>query len=438
MIKKYLQTLSLTIVCCCMFITAASARVCFLPDEKNCGLASNLNLPESTNTVIPCEFKTCKDTNLNTDLEICDHVGTCYYKKCKLTQSKCEKQRKNNQECLLDITTGCYDLKEIETCPAIYTRDKNDIHGDCKECVDKKGSHWYCQYDSCNALYAGSSTNPTCSEGFSPKYVGTSVREGKCYICDPNPDTSCSSYTDVEKDGSCWSCESCPADRNKFKCTENVREGYEIKNGVCQLSSQTKTCKQLGEEKNEYWKGDKIDTNCINPAQIVGVFGSDGQCYKCGNPNNPNSCLTGTATVYVAEYYYYRSDENVCDSPGLRYYGRTYILSSRSSEEQTLPAEVSVTDGNSWTLSTSSPVEKKDCSQKIIQLSDYTKIFGTENSEFSQGFTYIKSTKTKCFRYAGASKDEYITDDINQVERITCAGTYVVVGGCKEIVDNQL
>ena len=441
MIKKYLRILNLAVICCFLCVTTASARVCFLPDSKDCG-QGDTNMPETNSTVIPCDHKDCNDTSwYNKTYEDCYTSGVCAYKRCQLTQKKCEKTRQKDEECKLDVGTGCYYTQKIDKCSPLYNRTQNDIHGDCKECVDKQGSHWYCQYDTCNNLYSGSSSNPTCQDGTTKKKIGISINEGACYICstDPNAET-CDTYQDEEKigiDRGCWECDQCPSDRSKFRCRQKIREGYEIKNGVCQISSRAKTCKQLGEEKNEHWKGDRKDLNCLNPAKIKDVFGSDGQCYKCGTTDS--TCETGTATVYVAEYYYYRLDENVCGGQGLRFYGQQYILTSGSSEQHTLPAEVNITGGNIWTLSTYRPIEKKDCSQKIISLSDYTKIFGTENSEFgNNGYRQIKSTKTKCFEYAGASKDEYITDDIKQSQSISCAGTYVVVGGCKELKDDNL
>ena len=240
------RCLILLLTVLCLGASNVSARVCFLPDSEDCG-QGNTNMPEANSTVIPCDHKDCNDTSwYNKTYEECYKSGVCAYKRCKLNQEECEKTRQKNEECNYDADTGCYYTKKIDKCSPLYNRTQNDIHGDCKECVDKQGSHWYCQYNTCNDLYPGSSPNPTCQDGTTKKKIGKSLKEGDCYICstDPNAET-CDTYQDEEKigiDRGCWECKPCPSDRTKFKCTQKIREGYEIKNGVCQISSQTQTC----------------------------------------------------------------------------------------------------------------------------------------------------------------------------------------------------
>ena len=430
MIKRCLILL-LTVLC--LGASNVSARVCFLPDAKDCG-QGDTNMPEANNTVIPCDHTSCNDTSwYNTTHEDCYKSGACVYKRCRLTQEKCEKTRQKNEECKLDVGTGCYYTKEIDKCSSLYNRTQNDIHGDCKECVDKQGSHWYCQYDTCNDLYSGSSSNPTCTDGTTKKQIGTSINEGACYICsiDPNPET-CDTYQDEEKvgiDRGCWECDQCPSDRSKFRCRQNIREGYEIKNGVCQISSQAKTCKQLGEEKNEHWKGDRIDRNCSNPAEIKGVFGSDGQCYKCGATDS--TCKTGTAKVWIV-YYAGHQVNNQCTAD----YNIGYLsqYAAKLSNGTNNVEVYSTTNNRPVSISITSSTKP----YYIIQNTNWTL-----TSQAPVAYLLTKETFDSYVQAKGASFDinganpslscpKFLIGDISsykQSANISCAGEYVILVG---------
>ena len=279
------RCLILLLTVLCLGASNVSARVCFLPDSKDCG-QGDTNMPEANSTVIPCDHKDCNDTSwYNKTHEECYKSGVCAYKRCRLTQEKCEKTRQKNEECKLDVGTGCYYTKKIDKCSPLYNRTQNDIHGDCKECVDKQGSHWYCQYNTCNDLYPGSSSNPTCTDGTTKKKIGRSINEGTCYICstDPNAET-CDTYQDEEKvgiDRGCWECKPCPSDRTKFKCTQKIREGYEIKNGVCKISSQTQTCNpDVGEYVSEDFCKEGYYDKCYDCDPVKCDLDTTSKCYK--------------------------------------------------------------------------------------------------------------------------------------------------------------
>ena len=313
------RCLILLLTVLCLGASNVSARVCFLPDAEDCG-QGDTNMPEANSTVIPCDHKDCKDTSwYNKTHEDCYTSGVCAYKRCRLTQEKCEKTRQKDEECKLDVGTGCYYTQKIDKCSSLYNRTQNDIHGDCKECVDKQGSHWYCQYDNCNDLYPGSSSNPTCTDGTTKKQIGTSINEGACYICsiDPNSET-CDTYQDEEKvgiDRGCWECKPCPSDRSKFQCTENIREGYEIKNGVCQISSQTQTCKQ-----QKLVAQADCDTTTNTFTENKSVAASDAPCGTC-----TSNVTKRTYTVYVNDDIVPNDKDNLLIDTGGEFPNTSYV-----------------------------------------------------------------------------------------------------------------
>ena len=281
MIKKYLRILNLAVICCFLCVTTASARVCFLPDSEDCG-QGDTNMPEANSTVIPCDHKDCNDTSwYNKTYEECYKSGVCAYKRCKLTQEECEKTRQKNEKCNYDADTGCYYLTKIDKCSPLYNRTQNDIHGDCKECVDKQGSHWYCQYDNCNDLYPGSSPNPTCTDGTTKKKIGKSLKEGDCYICstDSSPTKTCKQQNLVAK---------ADCDTRTHTFTENKSvTASDAPCGTCTL----KTCKQQG----LVAKAD-CDTKNNTFTENKSVIASNAPCGTCTPKNTPKY---DTYTIYA-------------------------------------------------------------------------------------------------------------------------------------------
>ena len=232
-------------------IAPAYSAVCFLPDSGDCG-AGGFNVKDdpcedkTTYTVAQFEskFKFTKDCYLHFEFEkdgethICvddknvldgfnmDYRGHC----CKIGTSWCEEQQACAEHC---CPSG------QEWCPA---QEK------CVEHCCPSGEEWCDRLGKCATK---EECTPTCDE---PKiYIPTlndclcptdreTDKNGNCCevgeILNSNREcvekAVCVGYTENKsKDENCWSCTACLDDPNKFKCEENIKDGYEIEAGKC-------------------------------------------------------------------------------------------------------------------------------------------------------------------------------------------------------------
>ena len=232
-------------------IAPAYSAVCFLPDSGDCG-AGGFNVKDdpcedkTTYTVAQFEskFKFTKDCYLHFEFEkdgethVCvddknvldgfnmDYRGHC----CKIGTSWCEEQQACAEHC---CPSG------QEWCPA---QEK------CVEHCCPSGEEWCDRLGKCATK---EECTPTCDE---PKiYIPTlndclcptdreTDKNGNCCevgeILNSNQECVkkpvCAGYTENKsKDENCWSCTACLDDPNKFKCEENIKDGYKIEAGKC-------------------------------------------------------------------------------------------------------------------------------------------------------------------------------------------------------------
>lgn len=232
-------------------IAPAYSAVCFLPDSGDCG-AGGFNVKDdpcedkTTYTVAQFEskFKFTKDCYLHFEFEkdgethVCvddknvldgfnmDYRGHC----CKIGTSWCEEQQACAEHC---CPSG------QEWCPA---QEK------CVEHCCPSGEEWCDRLGKCATK---EECTPTCDE---PKiYIPTlndclcptdreTDKNGNCCevgeILNSNRECVgkpvCAGYTENKsKDKNCWLCTACLDDPNKFKCEENIKDGYKIEAGKC-------------------------------------------------------------------------------------------------------------------------------------------------------------------------------------------------------------
>ena len=217
--RCFIQMSYYLLVCLFLMISAASARVCFLPDSTDCG-SSDVDIPD-----VPCKYYTCKEAGLkNEAYQTCydertfNKGGTlipCKQVKCKLSKSECEAQEanaNNPQCCNFDDKSGCY---YMGGCPKQCDRNIFDSEKDlgedynCTSCKDKNGTFYNCTPKDKECSDINSNYSTSCSNSQIAKEV-TGVKDShnnQCYTCESKPtdnDPTCkeinSSYLTVVGD----------------------------------------------------------------------------------------------------------------------------------------------------------------------------------------------------------------------------------------------
>lgn len=202
--KNKIKSLMLALVLSVAAISAASARVCFLPDSTDCGEGDVVG---GGNVEVPCQHSTCPAYNSNYqecyDERTYNNGGvnvTCKQIRCKLSKSECEAQEanaNNSQCCNFDSASGCYYMGK---CQSLCNRDVYDSEKDlgedynCTSCKDKNGTFYNCTPKDKECSDINSNYSTSCSDSQIAKEV-TGVKDShgnQCYTCESKPvDENC-------------------------------------------------------------------------------------------------------------------------------------------------------------------------------------------------------------------------------------------------------
>lgn len=288
MIKKYLRILSPTIVCCCFFITTASARVCFLPDSKDCGQS------EITNVVVTCESQGGYDSDIACTANkkpslTCYQNNECYFRKCQYdSELECKNEvHTNKYNCKsekIDEQTTCY-YSTVKTCAEIDAEYKASYNKETQvvedTIQDANGNNCYkTRTKYCSEISANYRVSCPSLGG---EETGVFGKDGACLLCYTCADKG---YTEIgSKNSNCWDCEKCPIGLT-YKCSvkkDLATSDYKI---VSSNSSILGTNAQRCLKKSCADKFLKTEKSCAsgNRAFIPStpeVKASDGVCGRC-------------------------------------------------------------------------------------------------------------------------------------------------------------
>ena len=350
------RLLALLLIVGCMAISApAFARVCFLPDSKDCGIPGIKDIPETCDGINTfTDVDDCK--NNMADGQKCEPVneGGCYAATCEYAnKAACEADvdeyctDNSYYFCEYDSSIGCYVLNKqecsynTENKCAGYTLDQEEdgktccacTRTTCKKCGQTKDVTKYkcietkyqevgCDdFDKTEAeadtLKAQNYTCTSCTrekqkqtcDGSWDKY-GNGETVYKCTRCTETKDCSDYTYTTLSDTTNATSCNN-GCGETKWKC--NVGYSYD---------SATKSCKKKVEECTYVYRW--LDANDAHNTYI-----ESGENYKCsintdcfkGIRANPSVLLSGTGTPGVMPIYNKISNTSKsCKRDGKTYY----------------------------------------------------------------------------------------------------------------------
>ncbi|MDO4162363.1 MAG: hypothetical protein Q4D80_05100, partial [Pseudomonadota bacterium] len=270
--QRVIFTLFITTACLC-YVSAASARTCFLPDSEDCG-ENPMEVPDANvNCTSYDGYDTesdCRNGIKNDIAVVCSLNNSCYYPYC---------QYSSERACLKDITSS-------EKC---LSKNVTDLDKTC----------WYKTGKTCSELNAKYVSNSgSCQANYKKQEVpGVSGSDGQCYTCEMNKtckQLNAGYYTESElcpentdrkdtgktgSDGKCYTCENRSCSDSGWQvsgsCGENYKEtavGTGIE-GTC-VTCTLKTCKEI----NGSWMP---EAECKGIASSTGNTGADGECCTC-------------------------------------------------------------------------------------------------------------------------------------------------------------
>ncbi len=270
----------------CLTLVGLLYVLSFLPDGS-CGTGKITKFdPDSKSG---CMYKT--EAEARNGLGECETVypkKPCYYRKCNSNNTtifndldSCKKKLDTNQECT--SCGSCYKIvtksdnttpDDDTTCTTKADCDKESKAFESNNTYDSNGNECgTCKpVESCpKGYYTIYQSQSDCLTGESFSSSGTANGKvcGKCTY-------QCTDYTLTSaKDSNCYSCSSCQYDTSKYKCTENVKSGYQLVNGVCSKKTTTESCESKG-------KHTGVGPWCSECAQNGGTPGPDTDgCFIC-------------------------------------------------------------------------------------------------------------------------------------------------------------
>ena len=281
MIKKYLRILSLTFACCCLCITAASARVCFLPDSEDCGQG------EITSMTVTCESQGGYDTedkcsNGKKTSQICYPNNDCYYRKCQYdSKADCEKHVNiNRYKCLSETVddTICY-YAVAKSCSEIDSEYKSSYDPETEAVddiiIDANGNKCYKTHKK--PCYEINTSYRVACPSLGGQKTGVTGSDGACLLCYTCADKG---YIEtVKKDSHCWDCKKCELDPTKFQC--NVRKNLAASEYMIDPVSLKCRLKKCSDKGLNLKTAKDCDASHTFRAKIPTVRASDGLCGRC-------------------------------------------------------------------------------------------------------------------------------------------------------------
>ena len=333
MLKRCLTLVGLVYTLSLFNISDAAAKICFLPDSS-CGTGKISSVKPNPSQCIYSSMAQAQ--NGISSCEKAYKQNFCFYRRCKTREedknvfsnySDCQKALEDNQTC--QSCGGCYKIvTNANQTPNNKTCNETEATCSAKgKAFEANG-----EYDSNNVACGSCKVNEICPNGYSTAYQSqkdcktgetfsqSGTANGKvCGKCTKVIDTSCKDYTLTSaKDKNCYSCSTCPTDSSKYKCTESVKSGYQLVNGVCSKKPvETRKCFDIN---SKYINVDD-PWECPNPngydydvfeTVTTDIIGTDGACYECKHlkcrdidsdyGDNQLSCPRGYDSEIVRNY----------------------------------------------------------------------------------------------------------------------------------------
>ena len=296
--RCFIQMSYYLLVCLFLMISAASARVCFLPDSTDCG-SSDVDIPD-----IPCKYYTCKEAGLkNEAYQTCydertfNKGGTlvpCKQVKCKLSKSECEEQAKaTSHSCQIDKISGCHYLGECKQCNKdVYDlkEPKSGSDWECDSCTGCDGTVYSCRYkQSCEGLNYSTS----CSDSqIAHEVEGVKDSEGnQCYTCESKPAGCTYEYRQATTEDSCGLRDF----ENTTKCMDSINgcQCYTQLIKVSSLSAGAGTVTPINKISNK--SATCVDENNVTKYEKICEGTARSYCDTSnGYEFTPNGCVSDT------------------------------------------------------------------------------------------------------------------------------------------------
>ncbi|MGN0912096.1 MAG: hypothetical protein ACI4OE_02195 [Alphaproteobacteria bacterium] len=398
MLKRCLTLVGLVYTLSLFNISDAAAKICFLPDSS-CGTGKISSVKPN-----PAQCLYSSMAQAQNGMSSCEKAykqNFCFYRRCKTREedknvfsnySDCQKALEDNQTC--QSCGGCY---KIVTNANPTPKTCNETEATCS--AKGKAFEANGEYDSNNVACGSCKVIETCPSGYSTAYQSQKdCKTGETFSSNGTANGKvcgkctyqCSDYTlTSKKNENCYSCTPCPYDSSKYKCTESVKSGYQLVNGVCSKKPEDKilTC--------EEWIKEKYAGYTIYNAKQSSLSPSSNAILASGSVTIPR---TGVMRIVGPKYFNYEECQKL-DTPTITITNATrglvnaykinMIFDVDMSKDTSISAAIqpNVTSGQSMTISDASI----SAPGGVIRLSNFAKLLLEGNTSIKTDCHYDHS-----------------------------------------------